>query len=418
MKVWLIYPYGTLPGEGWREDRPTFLAGELEKAGHSVVWWVSNFEHRSKTFRSEGWKDVPITPGYLVRLVPTCSYPANMSPQRIRSEKEYGRRMAERARGCPPEERPDLIVLRDPALFYGGPIMKLARQWEVPVVIDVIDLWPELFQIALPKPLAPAGGLLFLPLYRRRASLFRKADGLAAVTKDYLALACKIAPNRPAEVVYWAANVDEVREGMRHPAELPASLAGREKREGEVWAIYAGTLGNNYDVLTILKAAKLLEGEDANVTLLIAGDGPLRGEIVATLEREGLKNTVYVGSLSSATLSGLYARCDVALLTYVAGSTVSMPIKAFESFAAGLPIISSLGGDTAEYLKGYGAGLQYEAENPRSLADAILSLASDKDRLKEMARRSYELGADFDIPVQYRKFVRLLETVHRGFTPR
>jgi hypothetical protein len=88
MKIWLIYPYGSIPGEGLRPDRPSMIGTALASAGHEVVWWGSNIEHRSKTVRSEEWKDIEIAPNFTLRLVPTFRYDKNISIKRILYEKK------------------------------------------------------------------------------------------------------------------------------------------------------------------------------------------------------------------------------------------------------------------------------------------------------------------------------------------
>jgi hypothetical protein len=49
--IWIVNPYGTLPSEGWRDYRSYMLAKALANRGYQVLWWISDFEHRSKTRR-------------------------------------------------------------------------------------------------------------------------------------------------------------------------------------------------------------------------------------------------------------------------------------------------------------------------------------------------------------------------------
>ena len=36
--IWLVNPYGPIPGEGWRAYRFNLLGEALAKAGYNVVW--------------------------------------------------------------------------------------------------------------------------------------------------------------------------------------------------------------------------------------------------------------------------------------------------------------------------------------------------------------------------------------------
>jgi hypothetical protein len=88
MNIWLIYPYGTLPGEGFRPDRPNMIAEALSNSGHNVTWWCSNFEHRTKKFRTDDWLEINLSRLQKTILVPTTGYEKNISFDRIKSENE------------------------------------------------------------------------------------------------------------------------------------------------------------------------------------------------------------------------------------------------------------------------------------------------------------------------------------------
>ena len=88
MKVWVINPYGNIPGEGWRTYRTTLIANAFVANGHQVVSWVSNIQHRSKQKRTETWKDIQVNPNYLIKIVPSTGYLGHISLARIH-EKHY-----------------------------------------------------------------------------------------------------------------------------------------------------------------------------------------------------------------------------------------------------------------------------------------------------------------------------------------
>jgi glycosyltransferase involved in cell wall biosynthesis len=408
MHVWQVNPYGALPGESWREFRTVLAARALVQAGHTVTWWVANFEHRSKAFRTAGWERRPLFAGFDAEIVPTSAYQRHISMKRIAFERTFALRIREHANRA---ARPDVIVLTEPALFTAAPIVALAEDWSVPIVLDIGDLWPELFQLALPRSARRLAPALFAPLYWRRARLARRASGYISVTRDYLALLQSIAPRSAAAVAYWGVDVSGIRAELVAPTPLPP-MAARAKRPGEVWAVYAGTLGPNYDIRTILGAAERLRSAGVDITIFIAGDGVSRGEVEAAIRDRSLTNCHFLGPLPAATVTKLYSVCDVALSTYVRESTVSMPIKAFDYFAAGLPVVNSLGRDLGALVTSRAVGLQYEAENPEALASALRVLAADVEGRARMAANAARLGEEFDWRVQYREYVHVVEAVH------
>jgi glycosyltransferase involved in cell wall biosynthesis len=397
VRVWIVNPYGTLPGEGWRDYRSVLIARALESGGHSTTWWVSNFDHRSKRFRTIGTEHRQISPHFDARIVPSTAYHRHISLARIRYETRFAECFANMAATL---DEPDVLILAEPALFTSKPVLRYLEGRRTRLIVDVIDLWPELFIIALPAFARPFAPLLFAPLYRRRAALLRKADAIVAVSRDYLDIVPSSAPATTA-VVYWGVDVASLAQETVSPPGISAAPR----------VVYAGTLGDNYDIMTILEAARLLYGRGVDVEIVIAGAGPRAKDLRAFLTEHALPNVTYLGSLDASRLTEVYATCIAALSTYVEGSTVSMPIKAYDYLAAGLPLINSLSRDLGRFVEEYGVGLQYVPEDASSLADAIARMCYDLSFQHECRRRALALAQQFDVRVQYGAFARLLERV-------
>jgi glycosyltransferase involved in cell wall biosynthesis len=411
MEIWLIYPYGSIPGEGFRPDRVNMLAEKLCQAGHKVTWWGSNFEHRTKTFRSIGWKDIFVSSNLVTRLVPTIGYSKNISIFRIFSELKYANQIYTKWEKY---DKPDMVIMGEPSLFICRPIMKIVKKSKSAIILDMGDLWPELFHMVLHKNLQYLGNIIYCSFYNRRRRLFNKVDAIVALSNSYLNIARKIAPNLStdfSDTVYYGMNIVQYRNSMKMNIELPNELKLVEKTNGEIWAIYASTLGNNYDIDTLLGAAVELEISDLNVKIIIAGTGPLSNYVRTFIKEKKLTKVLYLGNPNSTVMASIYSVCDIGLSMYLKSSTVSMPIKAFHYFAAGLPIINSLGGDLAQILKDNEAGINYEAENIESLVVAIKKLVSNSKLRKSMSEKSFQLAMAFDIDCQYDKFLKIIEKV-------
>jgi len=409
--IWIINPYGNLPGEGWSPYRSTFIAEAAVARGHQVTWWVSNFEHRSKRKRSDSWRNIEVHAGYQIRLVPSIAYQSHISFARINYERTYARNLIRKMHEEP--DKPDVIIHGEPALCFSDITSKAIKRMGVKLVIDVLDLWPELFAIKLPYALRSAERLLFAPLYARRARFFQTANGFIAASRDYLQLAARAAPNRPGAVVYWGTNIKSFSAAADCEGGY-ASLGLPIKRPGEIWAIYAGTLGENYDIRSILQCAEALEAERSNVRILIAGDGPLRPLVESTIQGKALTRVHYLGRLDARVLIPIYKHCDVALSSYVSDSTVSMPIKAYDYFAAGLPLINSLGRDLGRFVAEARVGVQYTPEDAEGMRRAIRFLAENPGVRTEMRSNALRLAATFDWEAQYGRAIDLVEAVVAG----
>ncbi len=398
MTVWLINAYGPIPGEGWRDYRYTIIGRTLAKAGFDVVWWTSNFSHHFKAFRAHDWEDRNIEPGFRVRLVPSPGYRNSISLRRVWNELHFAWRVYLRAKR---EARPDWIIATDPPQAVGRMAYWLACYWKCPLILDVMDLWPEQFALALPKRLRGLAPLAFSPLMALRKKNHTRADGLITLCRtDFEKIARQVPASRivPSAIIFNGIDVPAFRSAAEEPlTEVP--LPGKPKNQ--IWAVYAGTLGDSYDISTLMHAAVLLHDRKINIRILIAGLGPLLPALRAFIRDRQLDNLIYLGRLRPAQLAGLYRLCDIGICAYGPDSLVSMPDKLYDYLASGLPIVSSLPGELFALLTDRCLGLPYAAGNPESLAIALEKLAVDAAERKAMGQRSFEVGNAFDRSIQY-----------------
>ncbi len=391
------------------------LGRALGERGHHVIWWTANFAHHFKHFRSLTWQDIKVDPLFQIRLVPTTDYYKNISLGRIRFELLYSWRMYNRAIQ---ELSPDCIISVAPNSFNNPFAVRLSKHFDVPLILDFFDLYPEMFAFALPEIIRPLAPIMFAPLYWLRRQDLNQADAITAVCDSYLETALRIAPRVPKNrslTVYIGVDTAKFREKVPSIQEIDLVTKRYNKYAGEVWAIYAGSLGNNYDIDTLLQAGLRLEKQGSKVKIQIAGDGPLRTRIIQFIESRQMSHLTYLGKLDVDELIKLYRISDIGLSPYAPGSTVSMPTKVYDYLAAGLPIVNSLGGDDVEsLLREKQIGIQYEAGNPISLANALEYLASHPDQRRMMAQNSFDAAMQFDQHVQYGRFVDFIEQVVSG----
>jgi len=408
MKIWLCTPYGTLPGEAFRETRYAMLGRALARRGHEVTWWTANFCHYSKTFRSEETKDINVEPGFTIRLVPAPPYVRHVGFARLRFEFLFALRFFRMAWRCDP---PDSIVSGDATMAWTQACLTLSRHFGADLVYDIIDLYPEVFTGVLPSWLRGLQKQVFWPLYALRSRRLRKASAVTAVCDDYLNPARLANPSLGSDrllTVFWGTDLKEFRKAQGDAAQI-AALAGKlGKRAGDVFAIYAGTLGVLYDIDALLDAAKLLKG-NPRLKILIAGSGPRAVDIREFAARHDLNNLVILGEVGFAELIRIYQVCDIGLCLYGVNSPVAMPIKVFDYLAAGLPVANSIGGFLERLLGERRIGVQYKAGDAESLAAVLDRLSCDDEMRRSMVENAKSAAREFDSALQYGRFVDLLE---------
>lgn len=410
--IWLVNPYGPIDGENWREYSFNQFGKYLSNNGFKVIWWTANFSHHFKDYRSESWQDNIINENYIIRLVPTSSYRRNLSLGRFRKDILFGKNALAR---FAQEEKPDIIIASENPMCMGKPGFEYAQKYNIPIIYDQMDIWPEFLIRLLPAPLSAIMNFTMGPVYKKRRKIYESIDGAIALGKHYLEFMFDVCPSlqkKPNALIYNGIDVEEFRKHLKDPisnVKIPLS-----KKEDEIWCIFAGTLGPSYDIQGIIDCAEYFDIHNAGrYKFIIAGSGP-QEELVKEAETK-IHNIIYVGKLLPSDLIPIYGRCDIGLSTYSTGSNVDMCDKFYDYTAAGLAIVNSLMGEISEHIKNENIGLNYIANDSNSLIAALKQL-DDKLTLDNIKKKSKLVGEDFDMNKQNKKLIAVIESVLGGST--
>lgn len=405
MNIWLVNPFDPLPGEQLRAGRYAFFAKVLSENGHSVTWWTSTFSHVTKSYRSvTTWK------GDLARKVQVIALPApayrrNVGVRRLFNHVVWARNFYNRAHEtC---LSPDVILASSPPLYAPNRALRLARQREAKVIIDVQDLWPEAFGVVTPSAVKWLGTVLMQPLKMLEDSNFRHANGLIAISQTLLTRALAVNPGVKAKgVIPLGVDREAYELATRH------GESSWHKSDDEFWVAYVGTIGKTYDIDTILQTARLLRETEPNIKFFIVGSGPLLKASQSKTQEWGLSNVIFTGFLSLDILAQFLVKADVGLNAVASGTVSAFPNKIFDYMATGLPVVNSVKGELEQFIQQQGLGVQYEAGKPASLRKAILTLHKAPDIRKEMGMRGHKLvRVEYDRRIAYSRLPELIREV-------
>jgi glycosyltransferase involved in cell wall biosynthesis len=405
MIVYLSNPYGTIPGEDWREYRFFLLAKALAAEGHQVVWFTSTFSHHFKKQRFNESKIININNNFKIHLVKSRGYKNNFSFGRILKDLTYGLRLMTTLKK--EYARPDLFFIADSPILFYYPSYWYCKNYKIPYVVDQMDLWPELIVNSFPNFVRPFVNLICTPIYIIRKRVFAHCTGFISLAKKYLDVPKGISKNIseiPNAVIYNGINVDEFRSNMTNINKSTDLKVGCKDKD-EIWFIFAGTLGPSYDLKTILQGFANLNNK--NCKLIIAGDGSEKGYVETFIDNNKLDNVNYLGKISKEALPYLYSKCDVGLNCYGAYSNVEMSDKFYDYTAAGLAILNSLEGEVYKLVIDNRIGFNYKASCLNSFQNSLNEIIKNKN-LQEFKDNSYKLGAFFDQKEQLNKFKRFV----------
>jgi glycosyltransferase involved in cell wall biosynthesis len=137
--------------------------------------------------------------------------------------------------------------------------------------------------------------------------------------------------------------------------------------------VFIGTFGRTYDLSTVISAARELNRQgDDQIQFVLCGHGERADEWRRAAA--GLKNVVFPGWVDAAQWTYLQGLRTVGLAAYARNAPQSIPNKLFEYMSGGAPVLSSLQGEGAQFLKENSCGLTYMPGDPASFLSALADL--------------------------------------------
>ena len=141
----------------------------------------------------------------------------------------------------------------------------------------------------------------------------------------------------------------------------------------------------------LLKVAATVRHIAPSLRFVLVGDGPLRAELAAAIDRHEMRSVAVLhGRVRDA--RSLYGAFDVAVQT---STSEGLPNAVLEAAAAGLPIVATNVGGTAEIIDSDDRGILIRPGDPRELAAALLRLAGDPKLRKRLGDAALERSAEF-----------------------
>ena len=156
------------------------------------------------------------------------------------------------------------------------------------------------------------------------------------------------------------------------------------------YAVYGGALGYLQTPELLLEAAKLLEGENSPIRILIFGSGGLENRLKERIANEGITNVSLFPSQPVERAHLVYALGDLCLVPLKKGLTsIAMPSKTWSAMAAGRPVLAAAEGGSAFYEQVQEAGgLTFAPEDAESLKNALCAAYENREALPALGRRA------------------------------
>jgi len=169
----------------------------------------------------------------------------------------------------------------------------------------------------------------------------------------------------------------------------------------EPCVLFVGSLIPRKGLPFLVEAAKKIVKEKANTKFLIVGDGPLKNQLTASLEKANLLgNFLFMGNLGDDRLSAVYSCADAFVLPSI---QEGQGIVLLEAQASGIPVVAFDVGGINEAVRNGETGFLVKPGSTRELADALMKLISDralKEKMGANGRRFVSENLTWEICAQ------------------
>jgi glycosyltransferase involved in cell wall biosynthesis len=417
MVIWLIQTGEPLPidGDNVRLYRTGILADLLVERGHTVVWWTSNFDHIQKKKRVEKTMDVAVGEKLKIKLLSSIPYKRNISLVRLINHYQLARKFFRLSKSV---SKPDIIVSSFPTIYLSYTATHYAQSRNVPVVIDVRDLWPDVFMSLVPRPVRWIAKLILKPAYIKTKKTFRGANAVIGNTPQYVDWGIQHAQREKRE------NDRDFPLGYKENPPSDESLAKAmrfwtelgiyQKKDKFFIACYFGTIGGPRDIETLVRSAMVLNDKNKRIFFVICG----RGDKLDYFQQlvGSFNNVLFPGWIGESEIWLLMKISSVGLAPYlnIDNYLMNIPNKPIEYLSSGLPVVTCLKGVLSSLIEKHHCGMIYKERNPEDLVEKLQYLYDNPYVLKKMSKSAKDLFHDqFSAEKVYGDMADYLESLHR-----
>ena len=377
-----------------RKFRYTSLSLKLLERGHKVHFFVSSFDHYKKSYRNLDQFDF-INQNFFLHVLEARSYKRHVSIARLISHVSVAFSFNKAVQVL---NKPDVIIASIPTIELGYISSHYSITYDVPLIIDINDLWPDFFRDVLPKFLFKLIYPYFFILRKLLKLTLNNTLNIIGLTQSY---------------VDWGLSFNKDYRKV-NTAVIPLGYPfvdqkyDNKSKSNQLNVIFVGSMTRQFDINTVLTAANDVLLRNVRFTFVGNGDKFEEWEKKSNL----FDNIEWCGWLEGQSLDEKLLSSNVALLPYIDANHFKKNItnKFSEYLAYGLPILSSIKGEMGNLVTKYECGFVYQ--NSEDLIKIIIDLQTKPELLETYSKNAYELHKEmFNIDKINNKFADFIELI-------
>src|SRR5690554_1155345 len=259
----------------------------------------------------------------------------------------------------------------------------LKKKFKAPLILWVLDLWPE----SVSANSKIKDGAILKRLKKIIQYIYNNADKVLVSSRTFKTSIVESFSINEKKIEYfpnWAEAVftnQQIYSGVI--PELPKGFN----------VMFAGNVGESQDFESILEAAKITKGY---INWIIVGDGRKAEWVKEQKEKEGLENLFLLGRLPLDAMPTLFKKADAMLVSLKDDPTfaLTIPAKIQAYLASGKIILGMLNGEGKDLINNSGTGFAVNAKDFNGLAVKALEIKElseeERSKIKEKSITYYK----------------------------
>lgn len=394
--------------ENFRSMRAVNLCNALIAHDHDVELWTSNFNHSNKSHRYSKTTTKKVNEKLKIHFVDSPGYKSNVSLKRLVDHFVLARNLKKLIKQ--EASIPDVAFVGLPPLETAFIMAKFLKKKNIPFLVDVKDMWPEIFYRELPSKLQSVAKLVFLPFEYLLRRTLKMATGISTISEEFLDWCChKAGRTRNSRDLIAFLNSPNISKKIENGiSNEPKWLSDIHSIKGVKVVSFVGTFSDVFDFNPIIKAS-----QKDGFKFVMAGDGPQFENLLDASSRNA--NLIVPGRIGVDEISKLLKLTDYYIIPLkdLIDFRLSLPNKFFDALSAGLPIVTSCKGTLKRVITEEAIGYYYSNLDENNLSLVLESIRNvDTSAIRNRALSLSQGKFSFDL--NYDSLVQKLEGLQNG----
>tara|TARA_B100000242_G_scaffold294048_1_gene274412 strand:- start:3445 stop:4704 length:1260 start_codon:yes stop_codon:yes gene_type:complete len=389
MLVWIFQTGEPLhsDGEFARPMRAMNLANALISNGDEVVIWSSNFFHQKMKHRFKKKKSITFRKNLKINLIDSIGYKNHIGVKRMIDHAQLGLNLFKELHSYK-GKLPDRVFIGYPPIEFALAASFWCKKNKIPYILDIKDLWPDIYLEPIPKPLKRLAKIILSPYFIMASWTCRNASLISTITKDYLNWIYGFAGIKPRKKDFifpltTVKNKDKKENIFISKSEMNLiNKIMNNKIKNIKIILFTGSFIEDLDIEPLIYAAERALKENKNWIFVLCGDGPKWQEVNKRIGQ--FNNTYLPGWITSYAIQKISRIPSIGIVLFrnVPNYTLSISNKTYEYLSLGIPIFSSLKGTLNKFIAKNNIGVNFDCYENKSLYYSLDNYFRDSSKYK------------------------------------